>query len=416
MQASLALPPQANLISGSNPVYIGDMNIGETRTLNWTVVFTAHGLFYLNVKAYGYRMDTGDYVEKTGYRSVSVTDPRPVISILSPENTTYSNSRVPLSFTLNEATGWIGYSLDDQANVTIMGNTTLNYVADGAHSIVVYANDTAGNVGRSNMVNFTVQDVTSPTISVLSPMNKTYGVTVIPLIFTVDESVSWMAYSLDGQSNATLSGNTTLLGLGEGFHNVVIYTRDMADNTGASNAVYFSFILMHDVTVLDVSTSKSGCLPFETVGQGYNVAVLVSVKNIGSYTETFNVTAYSESSQLGQVEITLVSGQSETIAFVWNTTGFAKGNYTISGSASLVLDEYNTSDNMKYAVGDVLVTVPGDVDGDRDVDIFDIVRMAAIYGASIGDPTYEPNSDIDDDGKVNIFDIVRAAGHYGQSW
>ena len=392
------------------------MNIGEMRTLNWTIVFTAKGSFYLSVRAYGYRMDTGDYVVKTGYKSVSVTDPPPVISILSPENTTYTNSRVALSFTLNEAADWIGYSLDDQTNATITGNTTISYIADGAHSIVVYANDTSGNVGRSNTVNFTVQDVTSPTISVLSPMNKTYGVTTIPLIFTVDESVSWMAYSFDGQSNATISGNTTLLGLGEGSHNVVIYARDIADNTGASSAVYFSFMLMHDVTVLDVSTSKSGCKPLETVGQGYNIAVFVSIKNTGSYTETFNVTAYSESSQLGQVGVTLVSGQSEIITFVWNTTGFAKGNYKISGVASLVLDEYNTSDNMKYAAGDVLVTVPGDVDGDRDVDIFDIVRLVAAYGASIGDSTYEPNSDIDDDGKVNIFDIVRAVGRYGQSW
>lgn len=392
------------------------MNIGEMRTLNWTVIFTAEGLFYLSVKAYGYRMDTGDYVEKTGYKSVSVTDPPPVISILSPENTTYSNSRVPLSFTLNEATGWIGYSLDGQANVTIMGNTTLSYVANGAYSIVVYANDMTGNVGRSNMVNFTVQDVTSPTVSVLSPMNKTYGVTAIPLIFTIDEAVSWMACSLDGQSNITVSGNTTLQELSEGSHNVVIYTRDLADNTGTSSAVYFSFQLMHDVTVLDVSTSKSGCLPLETVGQGYNATVFVSVENIGSYTETFNVTAYSESSQLGEVEVVLVSGQSEIIAFTWNTTGFAKGNYTISGVASLILDEYNASDNMKYAAGDILVTVPGDIDGDRDVDIFDIVRMAIVYGTSIGDSTYEPNSDIDDDGKVDIFDIVSAAGHYGQNW
>ena len=61
---------------------------------------------------------------------------------------------------------------------------------------------------------------------------------------------------------------------------------------------------------------------------------------------------------------------------------------------------------MKYAAGDILVTVPGDIDGDRDVDIFDIVRMGIVYGTSIGDSVYEPNSDIDDDGKVNIADPI----------
>ena len=416
MWASLTLPPQADLISGSNPVYVGDLYIGEMTTLNWTVVFTDDGIFYLNVKAYGYRMDTGVYVEETGYKSVNVLDAPPNIFILSPENSTYSNSKVALSFTLDETADWIGYSLDDQANVTITGNTTLSYLTDGTHSMVVYANDTAGNMGRSDMINFTIQDVITPAVSVLSPLNKTYGVTAIPLAFTVDESVEWMVFSLDEQANVTISSNTTLPGMSEGSHNLVVYARDIAGNTGASSIVYFSFMLMHDVAVVNVSTSKTGCLPFEIVGQGFNLAVFVKVKNEGSYTEIFNVTAYSESSLFGQMEVTLTSGQSEIVTFTWDTTGFAKGNYTVSGVALPVPDEYNASDNERYAVGDVFVTIPGDLDGDKDVDIFDIVRIATAYSTTIGEPAYQPNSDVDDNGIINIFDVVIAATRYGQSW
>jgi parallel beta-helix repeat protein len=58
----------------------------------------------------------------------------------------------------------------------------------------------------------------------------------------------------------------------------------------------------------------------------------------------------------------------------------------------------------------------GDVDGDRDVDIFDIVRMAGVYGAKYPDPRYDRLCDVDLDGDVDIFDIVIAAGHYGDSW
>jgi len=50
------------------------------------------------------------------------------------------------------------------------------------------------------------------------------------------------------------------------------------------------------------------------------------------------------------------------------------------------------------------------------VDIFDIVRMAGVYGSEKGDPRYDPNCDIDCDGDVDIFDIVIACGHYGESW
>jgi hypothetical protein len=56
------------------------------------------------------------------------------------------------------------------------------------------------------------------------------------------------------------------------------------------------------------------------------------------------------------------------------------------------------------------------VDSDRDVDIFDIVRMAGGYGAKPPDILYDPTCDLDGDEDIDIFDIVAAAGHYGESW
>jgi len=163
----------------------------------------------------------------------------PNIEILSPENKTYAVSDVPLSFTVSESASWMGYSLDGQANNTISGNTTIVDLPDGIHTVIVYANDTAGNMGYSGTVYFTV-DTTSPTISVLSPENKTYAVSDVPLSFTVSESASWMGYSLDGQANVTVTGNTTLASLLDGSHHVVVYANDTAGNMGASITVYFT--------------------------------------------------------------------------------------------------------------------------------------------------------------------------------
>jgi hypothetical protein len=56
---------------------------------------------------------------------------------------------------VNETTSWIGYSLDGGANVTIAGDTMLLGVPYGSHHIVVYANDTSGNMGASQTVYFT---------------------------------------------------------------------------------------------------------------------------------------------------------------------------------------------------------------------------------------------------------------------
>lgn len=61
----------------------------------------------------------------------------------------------------------------------------------------------------------------------------------------------------------------------------------------------------------------------------------------------------------------------------------------------------------------------GDLDGDRDVDIFDIVLLAGAYGSYPSHPNYRPEYDIDPppfgDGDIDIFDIVSAVGDYGKS-
>jgi ABC-type transport system substrate-binding protein len=89
----------------------------------------------------------------------------PEIAIISPANATYDITNVPLIFTVNEPTHWIGYSLDDAANVTITGNATLTDLSLGSHNIIVYANDTYGNMGASSRVYFTIDDIAPPNIT-----------------------------------------------------------------------------------------------------------------------------------------------------------------------------------------------------------------------------------------------------------
>jgi len=81
----------------------------------------------------------------------------PTISIISPENKTYTVKDILLAFTVSEPTLWISYSLDDQMNVTVTGNTTLSTLSDGSHSLKVYAKDTAGNMGASEIICFSIE-------------------------------------------------------------------------------------------------------------------------------------------------------------------------------------------------------------------------------------------------------------------
>lgn len=96
--------------------------------------------------------------------SVTVGNPPPYIGIISPQNgTIYATGNIPLIFNLTEEVSWIGYSLDGGANRTITGNTTIT-VADGTHSLIIYANDTTGQMGASDPIYFTV-DSTPPVAS-----------------------------------------------------------------------------------------------------------------------------------------------------------------------------------------------------------------------------------------------------------
>ena len=76
----------------------------------------------------------------------------------------------------------------------------------------------------SSLLDFTV--LIPPVLSNLSIKNQTYNSTSIPLTFNIDKEYSWIGYSLDGLSNATISGNATLTGLNAGNHSLVLYTND----------------------------------------------------------------------------------------------------------------------------------------------------------------------------------------------
>ena len=166
----------------------------------------------------------------------------------------------------------------------------------------------------------------------------------------------------------------------------------------------------HDVGITSLTTSKT------VVGQGYNLSINMMLFNYGNNTENFNITIYANTTVIGTFEnITLASRNSTTITLTLNTTGWDKGNYTIWAYAWPVPGETDTTDNT-FTYGIITVTILGDVDGDFDVDIYDVVKITSIYGFNKNDPQFNPNSDLDDDGTITIYDVVRCTAHYGETY
>jgi len=103
----------------------------------------------------------------------------------------------------------------------------------------------------------------------------------------------------------------------------------------------------------DIAVSRVKAVPDE-VTAGEQVAIRVTVKNLGGFTETFNVTLYYDGNTIeDRTGVTLESATADTLEFNWDTTDVPAGTYTIKAEASIVEGEENTNDN----VGTYSVTI-----------------------------------------------------------
>jgi len=163
------------------------------------------------------------------------------------------------------------------------------------------------------------------------------------------------------------------------------------------------FGLKADVAILSVVPSR------DRTYQGVSMNITVVTKNLGTTAETFNVTAYYNQSVIGTKKVTsLTPGTNSTLVFTWNTIDASIGYYVISVNATIVPFETNTANN-NLTDGTVRVKIPGDINGDNYVDIFDAASLSLNYGR----PASEfPDGDINGDGFINILDAIVIVGHW----
>jgi hypothetical protein len=202
-----------------------------------------------------------------------------------------------------------------------------------------------------------------------------------------------------GETNLGFQMDYTLTNLTDFDGNKVFHDRVNATVTLDS--------VLHDVAVTNVTLSKT------VVGEGYPMSIGVTVANLGSVSEDFLLTVYANASVIDSQTISLTGANSSTVNFVRNTTGFARGHYTIEAVAEAVLGETNMTDNTLVG-GLVTVTILGDIDGNGKVQLVDLVRLAIAFGSQVGQPKWNPNADIDGNEVVDQIDLRILAQHYGQ--
>jgi hypothetical protein len=183
---------------------------------------------------------------------------------------------------------------------------------------------------------------------------------------------------------------------------------DLADNALVDGKVE---VLWHDVAVVNVVCNRTW------VYQGHSVDINVTVRNEGDYPEIVTVTLYyniTASQIVGTQIITLLSGESQTLVFAWDTTSVEYcHNYTMTAVATIASDNHPADNNL--ADGTVKVRILGDTNGDGKVDLHDVLTSALAFGSFLGHPDWNPVADINRDNKVDLSDYLDIAINFGKT-
>jgi hypothetical protein len=309
--------------------------------------------------------------------------------------------------------------------------TTATVAVDPPVSSVTIGDTFNINVNVTNIANFTcwelklyfLRGVLNCTTAIEGPFLKTGGGTFYGKTITNNFNATHgqlLAYS-------TLLGTTSVNGSGTiltvtfkavGGGNTPLHMTDikLGDEkippqpipyTAVDGTVQVVSGVGHDVAITNLTPKKT------IAGKGYGCNITVVTENHGGYAETYNVILYLNGTGVGTIQVTLPVGDSRTITFVWNTSGYAYGGYVPNAYAEPVPGETDTVDN-NCTDGQVLVLWPGDLQlAYRTMDIKDVSYVAKRFGLTPSDPLWVSNADINNDGIVDIKDVSLVAKYFG---
>ena len=179
----------------------------------------------------------------------------------------------------------------------------------------------------------------------------------------------------------------------------------------------------HNIAVADVVIAVGKTSDQTLFGEKAKAWINTTLVNRGCHSQTFTLTIYANLTQIASVAVNSMTVDTfAVISYLWNSSSFAKANYIINSQVTGVQGEANTADNAFRR--NLLITILGDVNGDRRVNVLDIIVVATNIGLKDG-ANYTPytigwynsmNSDANGDGTHNVLDLILCASHLGQHW
>jgi PGF-pre-PGF domain-containing protein len=292
--------------------YTGWVMLSGTQTIfNYTTLGTLGNFFNITANWTGDENYTGG--QKDYLFNVTDTTP-PTLSIQLPQNATYASTSRTLNYTVsdNNAIGTCWYQYNG-TNTTLANCANATFTGfEGTSMLILYANDTSGNINSAN-VTFTI-DTIAPIITIVLPQNTTYGSTSRTLNFTAADATSGVntTWFQNNGTNTTISGNVSFTALDSQQSSLILYANDSAGNVNSTSVAFIA-----DATAPSVSLSISP----SSIYQGQSLTITCSASD--AYLSTTSLTVAKPGS----------SQASATCSQLFTDTS-AAGAYTVTYSAT----------------------------------------------------------------------------------
>lgn len=202
------------------------------------------------------------------------------------------------------------------------------------------------------------------------------------------------------------------------------YLLDSNSNQITTNIVNSGVEVSGDsIQIVGLVTSKT------QVFSGWIIQVNVTVRNNGYIPRTFLVTTYFASEVKATQQVSdLFPGTETTLSFYMDTSALMPYvDYAIWAEAAIVIGETWATNNYYYwypyrltwgspSVPVVTIRIVPDINGDKKVDVRDIVIAAVAFGTRPSSQRWNFLADLNQDNQVDIKDLVSIAKNFGKTY
>ena len=153
----------------------------------------------------------------------------------------------------------------------------------GQNNVTIWINDTDTlNPNVAEQTRYFTMSYLIPTITITSPLNKTYETSSITLTISATDYYK-ILYSLNGGSNATYTGSTTITAI-PGQNNLTAWAINEWGNA-TSDIVYFSYVVMN------INPTSYEYTTYANASNVFNI----TVSHNANVTRTYNISCWSGS-------------------------------------------------------------------------------------------------------------------------